>query len=99
MEPGEELVGLEVVARVEKLEYKAFTDDLSDGSVLVSHLVSFGVETPERLPYLVVAHSQSLPAIGDRRIQLGDEVIFVLPKDWRYGDIELANLKSLRFLK
>lgn len=94
---GQDLVGQEVTARVERLEYKAHTENLSDGTVIVSHVIWLGVGKPRMLPSMVAAISQSLPAIGDRRIQLGDVVTFVLPKNWQSGDIELSALRDLRF--
>ena len=90
-------IGQEVLAIVEKMELKAHTEDLPDGSVIVSNTVSFSIVQPRHLDTLLVVHTRDLPHIGTRRVQLGDLVYFVLPHNWRNKDMELSELKNLRF--
>jgi hypothetical protein len=89
--------GQDVLAFIEKLEWKAHEEFLSDGGVIASNVVSFAIVEPEGVRWLLVAHTPELPRIGDRRIQLGDFVRFVMPRDWRNRDLELSDLEKLRF--
>jgi hypothetical protein len=92
-----EPVRQEVLAIVDEMKLRAHEDFLSDGTVLVSNLVWFSVERPEDYRRRIAVHCQGLPAIGDRRLQLGDYVYFQAPTPAEGTDIELSNLKGLRF--
>ena len=60
-------------------------------------MVGFSVLRPEHHDRIFV-HTQGLPMIGLRRLQLGDTVSFELP-DPRWGtDLELSQLRGLRFV-
>lgn len=92
-----DLIGQEVVAVVQMMEMNTHTETLTDGSIWVSNVVALAVEQPRRLGYMVMVHTSDLPRIGDRRVQLGDVVQFVLPRNWRHGDIAMEELENLRF--
>lgn len=89
--------GQDVLARVEKLEMNAHEEFLSDGDVLVAHMVTFAIYEPPGVHHVLNAYSYALPAIGDRRIQLGDLVRFEVPRGWYKADLSLDDLGNLRF--
>jgi hypothetical protein len=89
--------GREVLAILSKMELKAYTDNLSDGSVLVSDIVRFEVVEPKELRHVTVtAYYQGAPNVHGRRLQVGDLVRFELPSEPQRAGILLQDLKSLR---
>ena len=90
--------GREVLAIISKMELKAYTDELSDGKVLVSDIIRFEVVDPKTLRNVTVtAYYQGVPEIGGRRLKVGDLMYFELPAEpQRYG-ILLWDLKGFRF--
>ena len=74
--------GREVLAIVHKMELKAYTDNLGNGKVLVSDIISFEVVEPKELMYITVtAYYQGAPNVQGRRLQVGDLVRFELPPE------------------
>ena len=90
--------GREVLAILSKMELKAYTDNLSDGSVLVSDVIRFEVVEPKELMHVTVtAYYRGAPNLRGRRLQVGDLVRFELPSKPQRDGILLADLKGLRF--
>jgi hypothetical protein len=90
--------GRDVLAILVKMELKAYTDNLSDGSVLVSDIVRFEVVEPKELMHVTVtAYYQGAPNVQGRRLQVGDLVRFELPSGAQRHGILLGDLKDLRF--
>jgi hypothetical protein len=90
--------GRDVLAILSKMELKAYTDNLSDGSVLVSDIVRFEVVEPKELKYVTVtAYYQGAPNVQGRRLRAGDLVRFELPSEPQRHGILLGDLKGLRF--
>jgi hypothetical protein len=90
--------GRDVLAIVNKIELKAYTDDLGNGKVLVSDIIRFEVVEPKELIHVtVMAYYQGAPNVQDRRLQVGDLVRFELPSEVQRVGILLADLKGLRF--
>ena len=90
--------GREVLAIVAMMELKAYTDNLSDGSVLVSDIIRFDVVQPKELTHVAVtAYYRGAPHVQGRRLQVGDLVHFELPSGVQRHGILLADLKGLRF--
>ncbi len=90
--------GREVLARLSKIELKAYTDSLPDGGALVSDVIRFEVIEPKELMHVTVtAYYQGAPNIQGRRLQVGDLVRFELPSEAQRHGILLGDLKGLRF--
>ena len=90
--------GREVLAVIKAIEPKSYTDDLSDGKVLVSDVMKFTVVQPSELAGVtVVTYYQGIPEIDGRRLELGDLLYFRLPSVPRRDGILLWDLKDLRF--
>jgi hypothetical protein len=90
--------GREVVAIVNKIELKAYTDHLENGAVLVSDIIRFEVVEPEELTHVTVtAYYQGAPNVQGKRLQVGDLVRFELPSRAQRDGILLEDLKRLRF--
>ena len=90
--------GRDVLAIVSKMELKAYTDNLSDGSVLVSDIVRFDVVEPRELTHVAVtAYYRGGPNVEGKRLQVGDLVRFELPSAVQRHGILLADIKGLRF--
>lgn len=93
---AEEPAREEALAMVDELQLKTHEEFLDNGDVIVSNMVGFSILRPEHHDRIFV-HTQSLPMIGFRRLQLGDTVYFELP-DPRWGtDLDLSQLRGLRF--
>ncbi|HKO99362.1 MAG TPA: serine hydrolase domain-containing protein [Pyrinomonadaceae bacterium] len=87
-----------VLARLSKIEPKAYTDDLPDGNVLVSDIIRFEVVEPKELTHVTVtAYYRGAPNVHGKRLQVGDLVRFELPSEPQRHGILLADLKGLRF--
>jgi hypothetical protein len=90
--------GRDVLAILDKMELKAVTDNLSDGTVLVSNVARFEVVEPKELVYITVTtYYQGAPNLQGRRLQVGDLVRFELPSEPQRHLILLGDLKGLRF--
>jgi hypothetical protein len=90
--------GREVLAIVNKIELKAYTDHLENGAVLVSDIIRFEVAEPKDLTHVTVtAYYQGAPNVQGKRLQVGDLVRFELPSRVQRDGILLEDLKRLRF--
>jgi hypothetical protein len=83
---GQEIVGIAAV--LELARHKSFV--LHRGGVLSANMVGFDTGGAR-----IFTHTAPLPAIGERRIQLGDLVSFVPSKT--HSDVQLSQLEKLRF--
>jgi hypothetical protein len=88
-----------VIAQVARLEYKAHEEWLEDGTVWVTNVVALDVVAPRPLDALLFVHVAGHPRIDGRPLLLGDRVTFVLPENWRGGDLALADLPGLKFVE
>jgi hypothetical protein len=86
--------GQEVVAVVAALILAGKEDFLTDGGVVQSNLVVLDLIAPAGGQNRIVATSYQLPAIGGRRVKLGDRISFVLPEP---GVDDFLLLENLRF--
>jgi len=92
--------GREVLAVIKAIEPKSYTDNLSDGTVLVSDVMKFTVVQPAEIAGVTVeAYYQGIPKIDGRRLEVGDSLYFRLPSVPRRDGIFLWDLKDLRFRK
>jgi len=90
--------GIEVLAIVSMMELKAYTDRLSNGSLLVSDIIRFDVVDPkERAHITVTAYYQGAPIVQGKRLQVGDLVRFERPPGPQRHGILLGDIKGLRF--
>jgi len=90
--------GREVLAILSRIELKAYTDSLADGTVLVSDVIRFEVVEPKELKQInVTAYYRGAPNVQGKRLQVGDLVRFELPSEPQRHGILLWDLKGLRF--
>lgn len=97
--------GPEVVAVADMLELNGLTDEILDpetmrweGEVVVWNVVRFVVvDSQVDISDSILAYCSGLPSIGERRIQLGDRVVFQLPPAGMRSSIQLEGLRGLRF--
>jgi hypothetical protein len=86
-----------VLAVLEAIKPKSYTDDLPGGKVLVSDVMEFSVVEPIDLAGVsVVAYYRGIPEIDGRRLKLGEFVYFRLPRASLRHGIFLWDLKDLR---
>jgi len=85
--------GPEVTAVVAALILAGKEDFLTDGGVIQSNLVVLDLIAPAGGQSRIVMTSYQLPAIGGRRVKLGDRISFVLPSP---GDEDFPQLENLR---
>ncbi|MEO8275056.1 MAG: hypothetical protein ABI639_02495 [Thermoanaerobaculia bacterium] len=92
--------GTLVVAVVARLELSAHEEWIEGpgGGVIVENLVWLWIVAPEPLPEMVAAHVVGHPQIAGRPLLLGSRISFLLPHDWKFGDLAFQNLEELRFV-
>lgn len=89
--------GQQVVACIASLEPKSYTDQLDDGSLVVSDVFVLEVIEPHELAGTTVhAYYQRRPEIDGRILTVGDLVGFQLPSSVQRSGILLWDLKDLR---
>lgn len=88
----------EVLAVIESLDPKSYTDHLEDGSVLlVSDVFVLSVVEPHELAGLIVnAYYQGTPELGGRTLRVGDFLRFELPPEPVRHGVLLWDLDGLR---
>jgi len=86
-----------IVAVVVELKLRAHEEQLPDGSVHLFSVVAFDVVRPKGWRTLILAQVNGHPRIDSRPLLLGNVVTFVLPKNWRGGELSFSELRSLAF--
>jgi hypothetical protein len=84
-----------VTAVVTGFELAAREETLSGGEGLVSNVIDLAVESPAGPPRWISTYTYALPAIGTRRVQLGDILSFVPGANDDNGNFD--QLAGLRF--